>query len=385
VNSAPNPSRFLPRPLRRHAPSLALACIAALNAACTGSGGDAARHTSLPSTIVVKEFPIPGGVTEGTGSGPDGITAGPDRNIWFAEGYANKVASLSRTGRFTEYAMGRETYPQRIVVGPDGRLWFAEYNGNKVGTITTHGIFAEYAMPGQHLNAYSIGAVGIAAGPDGNVWFTELLRNKVGSITRSGKIVEYTVPTANSSPYAITAGPDGNLWFTEQSAGKIATITPAGKITEYAVPYDTSWPSDITLGPDGRLWFTDGNQSLIGAITTSGSITTYAIPPPQVAYEITKGRDGNLWFTTFTTYNDHKIGVIATDGTAAEFEFPASKTQATWGIAAGSDGNLWFTQDYAIGEVVLHEPSRVGVGQTASRLAASPAVQMDKGHPADGR
>src|SRR5262245_47930815 len=49
------------------------------------------------------------GITEYTittgNSGPKGITAGPDGNIWFVENSTNKVAKITPTGTVTEYAI----------------------------------------------------------------------------------------------------------------------------------------------------------------------------------------------------------------------------------------------------------------------------------------
>src|SRR5262249_5317872 len=113
--------------------------------------------------------------------------------------------------RGTEYPIPTTgSYPNGITAGPDGNLWFTEYTGNKIGRINTGGAITEYPIP----TADSV-LSGIALGPDGNLWFTELLGNKIGRITTVGAITEYPVPAAFSEPYGIALGPDGNMWFTE--------------------------------------------------------------------------------------------------------------------------------------------------------------------------
>ena len=92
--------------------------------------------------------------------------------------------------------------PEGITAGPDGNLWFTE-SWNKIGRITPNGAVTEFPLPrAPH---------GITAGPDGNLWFTEHIANQIGRITPSGAVTEFPVPRADSGPYGITAGPDGNL------------------------------------------------------------------------------------------------------------------------------------------------------------------------------
>src|SRR6266571_3643622 len=105
--------------------------------------------------------------------------------------------------------------PNGITAGPDGNLWFTE--SDKIGRITPGGTITVFALPTANSQPF-----GIAAGPDGNLWFTE--SDKIGRITPGGTITEFPMPTARSRPEGITAGPDGNLWFIEFFANKIGRI-----------------------------------------------------------------------------------------------------------------------------------------------------------------
>src|SRR5437868_6008033 len=60
------------------------------------------------------------------GSGPWGITAGPDGNMWFTE-LIGKIGVVTTGGAFTQYTIPTSgSAPRGITVGPDGNLWFAE-------------------------------------------------------------------------------------------------------------------------------------------------------------------------------------------------------------------------------------------------------------------
>src|SRR5450759_2766897 len=102
--------------------------------------------------------------------------------------------------------------PEGITAGPDGNLWFTEFTGNRIGRITPLGVVTEFSA-GITAGAYPRY---ITAGSDGNLWFTEAVGDRIGRITTGGVVTEFSAGiTAGASPYGITAGPDGNLWFTE--------------------------------------------------------------------------------------------------------------------------------------------------------------------------
>ena len=57
------------------------------------------------------------------GSGPFGITAGPDGNLWFAEFNSAKIARITPTGTVTEFAVPTaSSKPAWLTAGPDGNL-----------------------------------------------------------------------------------------------------------------------------------------------------------------------------------------------------------------------------------------------------------------------
>ena len=121
------------------------------------------------------------------------------------------AAPAQATPRITEYPVPTvASMPQGITSGPDGNLWFTELAANKIGRITTGGV--------------------ITSGPDGNLWFTEFVANKIGRITTGGTITEYPVPTSGGHPDEITSGSDTRVWFTEFVADKIGALSPSAAL-----------------------------------------------------------------------------------------------------------------------------------------------------------
>jgi streptogramin lyase len=291
--------------------------------------GVVTRFQFDPRPISFTEYPIPT-----ADSGPRGITAGPDGNLWFTEAVGNKIGRITTDGMITEFSgTPALDQPFSITAGPDGNLWFTDVDANKIGRITTDGMITEFSLP-----RFDSFPQRITAGPDGNLWFTEgglPGGNKIGRITTDGVInkKEFPVPTPAGAPNDITAGPDRKLWFTEFLGNKIGRISTNGRIREFLIPTDNSEPLAITAGPDANLWFTEGNA--IGRITTDGEITEFSTP--NGAGAITAGSDGALWFT-----EGNAIGRITTDGEITEFSTPTDSAPA--GITVGPDGDLWFTE-----------------------------------------
>jgi streptogramin lyase len=204
-----------------------------------------------------------------------------DRKVW-AVGQAS-VGSITRTRAalvtptvagaplgFTEDwpITTASSGPYGVAAGPDGNLWVTESSASKIARVTTAGQVSEFSTPSASSQPY-----GIAPGPDGNIWFTELQANKVAKITPAGTITEYPVPTASAGPAGITAGPDGNLWFTESQANAIGQITPAGVINEFALPTASAAPQAITSGSDGNLWFTEQGSGQVGMLSPTTTPT----------------------------------------------------------------------------------------------------------------
>jgi len=201
-------------------------------------------------------------LTLGGGFFPDGITNGPNGNLWFADesntsfggATGGAIWEMTATGSMTEFSTLGQNF--NIVSGADGNLWFSELDFPNftfvpgIGTMTPSGTVTLLPTPsGLYTSA-------ICAGPDGNVWFTESSNSSsaIGRITPNRAITEFPTPTFSGSMGGITTGRDGDLWFTEGNAGNIGRITRQGVITEFAVGGE---PYAIASGPDGDIWFTD--------------------------------------------------------------------------------------------------------------------------------
>jgi virginiamycin B lyase len=297
----------------------------------------------------------------------EGITAGPDGNVWFTENVGGRIGRITPTGEITEFPVVAPDRPRPggITAGPDGNVWFTftqQGSADGIGRITPTGEMTVFFLPLADIGDGTVSGAspsGVTTGPDGNLWFTEFTANGIGRITPTGEITEFFAGiTESSGPDSITAGPDGNLWFTESSfqeqftgeehPGRIGRITLEGEVTEFSAGIEG--PESITAGCDGNLWFTDPFRGTIGRITPKGKLTEFS---PGAVTQITAGPDGNLWYTSA-----FGIGRITPKGKLTEFSAPVTNEPAA--ITAGPDGNLWFTEvddDTGNGQI-----GRIGAG-----------------------
>src|SRR5512135_2823551 len=80
------------------------------------------------------------------------------------------VAQMAGAVTFNEFPIPTAgSYLNGITLGPDGNIWFAEVDGNKIGRITPSGVITEFPVP-----TADSGPNVITSSPDGNLWFTEL-------------------------------------------------------------------------------------------------------------------------------------------------------------------------------------------------------------------
>ncbi len=320
------------------------------------------------------------------------------------------AASPAGAATFKEYSVGAYPAhaPRYIKAGPDGNLWYAD-GGTEggVGRISPQGeLFNEFGL---------VGAVELAFGPDGSVFWAG--DKDIGERRQSGEIYESSTPVLN---YAAAVSPSGEYWFSTKNAawchppvftednvdpqdceatsayGRITSIAfdrsgdawgaffenntvreLDGSRTRVDLP-TSSGPARIAFGPEGDLWVTMYEASAIDRITPTGERTRFPVSPGAGPNDIVLGPDGAFWFVE---YKSDKIGRMTTAGVVTgEFPIPTPNAQPI-GIAVGPDGGIWFTESTAakIGRLSIDAstttpvPGAGGAGGPAARDTTAPS------------
>ena len=327
-----------------------VACVGALGVATTASVG---------ADPLGEITPFSDGIT--LGSSPEGITTGPDGNLWFTEFFADNLGRITPDGVVTEFPLPTaDAQARSITTGPDGNLWFTESAANNVAVADTTGnvldeidLTVAPACDGGICSPFDI-----VVGSDGNLWVTLRHGDQIARITPAGVLTKFDVPScADCSPYGITAGPDGNLWFTTNEDDLVRTIDTSGTFgPTFTPPTADSGPQTIVTGPDGNLWVLEGDALQVARLTPSGVFTEFPLTAaaPGASW-MAVGPDGNLWvsFAAASVLSRMTLAGEVTD-------FPYDTFNQSPGVTAGPDCNVWYTASRAGSETVAI--LRVGTG-----------------------
>jgi streptogramin lyase len=288
-------------------------------------------------------------------------------------------AQAAVPGTVTEYPTVAGGEPEGMTLGPDGNLWFARGDDGRVGKITTSGAITTYVLPSVGVtNGTGIGLHEITTGPDGNLWFTEQDNphiQGIGKITTSGTATEYPLPNAGE-PYGVAAGADGKVWFTDDETAQVSHIDTNGtNIVDIPI---AGHAKQIINGPDNKLWFAEDRTGKIGRIDpTVGASSLVEFQAVAAAeddlYGLAVGPDGKIWFTGSDTAGDVVGNITLDGGTVTKFPIPdgsaANPDQLEpEGLVAGPDGAIWFAESDrdGVGRVTI-------TGQFTETLLAPPA------------
>jgi len=70
-----------------------------------------------------------------TNTGPSGIAASPDGDVWFTQETKGNVARITSAGVITEGKVVRGSGPFGITVAPNGDPWYTMMAANKIATL----------------------------------------------------------------------------------------------------------------------------------------------------------------------------------------------------------------------------------------------------------
>lgn len=309
------------------------------------------------------------------GSHPLDITAGAEGDLWYTGGVAPGgcfagAALFALPGYITPIGVGCEGTSEfvgngtnGITLGPEGNLWFTA--GGGIGFIKPSATESEdFFLPPvkeaknkkEPLPNTSLG--GITTGPEHeNLWFTEVENNtnKIDRInpTKPSEIKEFTLPAQNElgtgvgglSPDDIAVGHEGNLWFAEPGSNAIGVINTKGELVRQFVLKEADVPQSIAAGPEGNMWFTDASTPyMIGRINPAGEVSEF--PAPSAPASIVAGPDGNMWFTQGGSGEEAGVGCIIPTG-QIELQHEQTAGGDPVGITVDEDGSIWFTETQA--------------------------------------
>jgi streptogramin lyase len=273
----------------------------------------------ISTTGAITEFTIlTGADPNGT---PNGITTGPDGNLWFTERNSSDhpvIGRLTPGGIYTEFFITNALFSQSgsITVGPDGNLWFTVSGySSYVGRISTNGTFSGFGSFATNF------ARGITVGPDGNLWLTNYDQQfgdpaLITRVTPAGVVTEFPLPDAAAGAFGITADHNGDLWLTELVSGKIVEVVFGGATAATTQTVLSANPSPGVFGqpitltasvtspvgiPTGTVTFSDGSTILGSATLDTNGQAKLSVLLAAGAHDLSAQYVGNATFASSTS------------------------------------------------------------------------------------
>ena len=234
-------------------------------------------NSTAPGNITIEQT-FPGG-------SPQYMTIDNKERIWITLLGTNQIVEYDPIGKTLVNSYNvpvANASLQGVTAGPDGTIWFAETTAKRIGHIipcqTNSCNVTDYGPP---PNVEITFPIQLAVDRGGVVWFTDHGRGQFGSFNPStGEWRVFGIGYCSESynpdcpvglPNAISLDSNGMIWFSEHFAGRVAKYDPTiGSLTEYFVPATTipyvwwMWP-----GPGNLVWFTAFGLGDIGYVNAS--------------------------------------------------------------------------------------------------------------------
>jgi virginiamycin B lyase len=224
----------------------------------TGQGGEGARIGSISSAGQVALIPLPHPARF-----PTAIAAGMGGRLWFTSSGRQAdswIGELGADGEVREF-LQRSAFTEGITAGPEGDMWFLGASttsrpaAGQVGRITPAGKVSRFPVPGAEGVPQ-----GIAASGD-RIWFgVETEEPAIASVNGRGRIRELPLPapSGGASGYvnSIVQARGGGVWFVGNIPQILGQVSADGEVRRTLLQSDAAFHRGLVMGREGDLWAT---------------------------------------------------------------------------------------------------------------------------------
>lgn len=212
--------------------------------------------------------------------GPEGITLGPDGNVYVASEYSANITKWSPAGTYLgEFVPAMDGW-EDIEFGPDGNLYAIAHFGEAAGPLSKFD-----GTSGAYLGQWGAGAAvshqhGLTFGPDGNPYIGRTIFGPVGSIGKIDQATGAFIGSIATDPHIdgifdlVFHG--GLIYTSDHFSGAIHRFNPisGAYMGDLVVGGDPSW--GMIFHTDGWLYVSSGGSVIRYDPTTGAFHDTFA-------------------------------------------------------------------------------------------------------------
>jgi sugar lactone lactonase YvrE len=164
-------------------------------------------------------------------SGPVGLAAGPNGELYVADGANHAIRKLSPDGTIStlvDSASGALSMPMGVALDPSGVLYVSDSIRNRIVKVSPDGVVTSYAGgasgaadSSDPLSATFAGPRGLAIGPAGELYVADSGNGAIRRIDAAGVT---TIATQLSWVSGVAAASDGSVYFSTIAHGQIGVV-----------------------------------------------------------------------------------------------------------------------------------------------------------------
>jgi RHS repeat-associated protein len=219
----------------------------------SGPDGNVWFTESRPSRIA--KITTAGTVTEYkiTEGGAREIAVGPDHDLWFTNG--ERLGKMTTSGILTEYVVHSGSWTNGITAGPDGNIWYTEEYHNEIGMMPTLGLIVE------PTKALAPVPAGVSCSPELKPGCRALTFNYASSTTATGE---------GPSEWGDVQGHLTRVYYTayDPASKAMKTVEVAHYLYDKQARLRTEW--DPRISPALKMTYGYDSEGHVTALTAPG-------------------------------------------------------------------------------------------------------------------